>query len=75
MDLVGPLPESQDGAKWIIVLVDYFTKWPVVGALNRCDAKEVIQWMRDQVLTVYGVPEEVVTDQGVQFMSGEFANS
>lgn len=33
MDLVGPLPESSNGNKYIITLTDYFSKWAEAGAL------------------------------------------
>ena len=33
MDLVGPLPESSNGNKYIIILTDYFSKWAEAGAL------------------------------------------
>ena len=31
--LLGPLPETNDGDKYIIVAVDYFTKWAIKNAL------------------------------------------
>ena len=33
MDLVGPLPESSNGNKYIITLTDYFSKWAEAGTL------------------------------------------
>lgn len=71
-DLMGPLPKGWNGEQWIIVCMDYFTKWPVVGALKTTGSKDITDWIRDNVLTVYGVPEEITTDRGVQMTSEEF---
>ena len=33
IDLIGPLPETKAGNKYIITLVDFFSKWPEAAAL------------------------------------------
>ncbi|CAM1299516.1 Uncharacterised protein r2_g944 [Pycnogonum litorale] len=72
LDLIGPLPEARTGEKWVIVCVDYFTKWPIVGALKSTESAEIIRWFRDNVLTNFGVPEELVWDLGDQLTSSLF---
>ncbi len=41
IDFVGPLPETEEGNRYILVMVDYFTKWPEVKATKKADAKTV----------------------------------
>ena len=72
MDILGPLPEAKDGSKYVLVLQDYFTKWPEVIALKTVDAKAVQNWLTNEIVPRYGVPTELITDQGVQFVSNNF---
>lgn len=44
MDLLGPFPRTTIGNHYIIVVVDYVTKWPEVVALGTAGAKEVAQF-------------------------------
>ena len=41
IDLIGPLPETPRGNKYIVTLVDYFSKWPEAEALPDKSAKGV----------------------------------
>ena len=41
MDLVGPLPETPRGNKYILTLTDYFSKWPEAAALRSKASEEV----------------------------------
>lgn len=72
LDILGPLPTAEDGSRYIVVLQDYFSKWPVVGALEAINSKNICKWMEDQVFCSFGFPEELITDQGTQLTSKEF---
>ena len=72
MDIPGPLPESQDGSKYLLVLQDYFTKWPEAVALSKIDSETIQNWIKNEIVPRYGVPNELITDQGVQFISNSF---
>ena len=68
MDLVGPLPRSKSGNKYILVLCDYATRYPEAIPLRSIDAEHVAE----EIIKIFarvGVPEEILTDQGSQFMS------
>ena len=68
MDIVGPLPCSSTGKRYILVICDYTTRYPEAVALRTIDANTVA----DELLAFFarvGVPDEILTDQGTNFTS------
>ena len=69
MDLIGPIdPPSEAGHRYILTLIDYATKYPEAVPLKRIDAETVAEALVD-IYSRLGIPEEVLRDQGAQFVS------
>lgn len=68
MDIVGPLPRSSTGKRYILVICDYATCYPEAVALRNIDANTVAEELLSFFARV-GVPEEILTDQGTNFTS------
>ena len=63
MDIVGPLPRSCSGMRYILVICDYATRYPEAIPLKLFDADHVAE----ALLTFFsriGIPSEILTDQG-----------
>ena len=68
MDIVGPLPKSNRGHRYILVIVDYATRYPEAIPLRSASAKAVAH----EIFTLssrVGIPDAILTDQGTCFMS------
>ena len=74
LDFVGPLPRSTRGSTSILVVSDYFTKYVLLFALRSASAKSLVRLLEERVFLVYGVPQFVVCDNGVQMRSRDFVN-
>ena len=72
MDLIGPLPTAKSGIKYVIVAVDYFTKWAEAEPLATITSKKMISFVTKNIICRYGVPQKIITDNGTQFESEEF---
>jgi len=68
MDIVGPLPRSRSGNRYILVLCDYGTRYPEAVPLRNIDAEPVAEELV-KVFARMGIPSEILTDQGTNFMS------
>jgi len=68
LDLIGPLPKTRKGNRYIIVLVDYFTKWVEAEPLKQTSSDKVIRFLKN-VFARHGVPELLIADNGPQFYS------
>ena len=69
VDIVGPIaPPSEAGHRYILTLVDYATRYPEAVPLKKFTTEAVAEALLDTYSRV-GIPEEVLTDQGTQFMS------
>ena len=60
-------PPSSKGHKFILVAVDYFTKWVKAKALKEVIHNEVIDFVEEQILQKFGIPESLTIDQGTMF--------
>lgn len=70
VDLVGPIhPASDRGCRYILTLVDYATRYPEAVALRDITAETVAEALLN-IFTRVGIPREVLSDQGSQFMAG-----
>ncbi|GFY16470.1 hypothetical protein TNCV_734991 [Trichonephila clavipes] len=69
IDLFGPLPESKDGKRWILIIEDCTTKWIELFALPNATAKECAITLIEEVLLRYGIPHRLISDNGTQFVS------
>ena len=67
-DLVGPLPKSVSGFRYILTMMDLYSKYPEAIPLKRVDNESVLEAMLD-VFSRHGIPETLLTDQGSVFMS------
>ena len=68
-DIVGPIaPPSEAGHRYILTLVDYATRYPEAVPLKKITTEAVAEALLD-IYSRVGIPEEVLTDQGTQFMS------
>ncbi|KAK0589707.1 hypothetical protein LWI29_017611 [Acer saccharum] len=74
MDIVGKLPAAPGGVVYMLVLTDYFTKWVEVGAYQQVRDIEVRDFIWKNIICRFGVPKEIVTDNGSQFISFDFRN-
>jgi len=68
LDIVGPLPVTKKGNQYIIVTVDYFTKWVEAEPLQTITSQDVAAFLSN-VFARHGAPEVITTDNGVQFSS------
>ncbi|BHF61375.1 hypothetical protein SprV_0100434900 [Sparganum proliferum] len=69
VDLMGPMPPSPRGNRYILVLVDFFTKWCEAVPLPQADAITVAKAILSEWICRHGVPERLHSDQGAQFES------
>ena len=69
IDLVGPIgPPSEDGHRYILTLVDFATPYPEAVPLKNIDTETVAEALVD-IFSRLGVPEEILSDLGTQFVS------
>ncbi|GFX53673.1 hypothetical protein TNCV_1596191 [Trichonephila clavipes] len=69
IDLFGPLPESKDGKRWILIIGNCTTKWVELFALPNAPAKECAITLIEEVLLKYDIPRRLISDNGTQFVS------
>ena len=72
MDLVGPVPQSDRGNLYILVICDYFTKYVEAFALPDQPADTVATTFIEGWVTRLGAPRELHKDQGANFESEVF---
>ena len=69
VDVMGPLPVTRHGNKYLIVAMDYFTKWPEAYAVPYQEAKTVATVLVQEFVCRFGTPLELHSDQGRNFES------
>lgn len=72
MDVAGPFPVSNSGNKYVLVVMDYFSKWPEVYAIPNQEAKTIVNVFVNNWICRFGVPSELHSDQGRNFESTIF---
>jgi len=68
-DIIGPLPESDEGNRYILVLVDYFTKWAEAYALSERVATTVAHAISSRWFATHGIPLKFHCDNAAEFRS------
>ena len=68
MDFVGPLPKSDPGNTYALVMTDHLTRWPVVYSTDDIGAETVASKLSD-FIHVDGCQEELLSDRGSNFTS------
>ncbi|XP_016172235.1 uncharacterized protein K02A2.6-like [Arachis ipaensis] len=72
VDLLGPLPPEPGQVKYLIVAIDYYTKWVEAEPLASISAANCQKFMWKQVVTRFGIPETVISDNGTKFTDKKF---
>lgn len=68
LDFMGPLSETRDRFKCILVAIEHTTKWPLVKPLRNATAEEVATFIHEEIVLKFGCPVEILSDRGSQFM-------
>jgi hypothetical protein len=70
LDFVGPIrPATCQGYKYILVATDYTTKWVEAKPLRNNTALVTATFIYDNIITRFGCPLEIVSDQGTHFVN------
>ena len=68
IDIIGKIsPKSSNGHEFILVTIDYFTKWVEAASYARLTSFGVTSFIRSHIICRYGVPHELISDKGVYF--------
>nr|GEW64491.1 reverse transcriptase domain-containing protein [Tanacetum cinerariifolium] len=71
IDFMGPFPSSR-GNKYILVAVDYLSKWVEAKALPTNDARVVCKFLKS-IVARFGNPRAIISDHGTHFCNDQFA--
>ncbi|GJZ11362.1 reverse transcriptase domain-containing protein [Tanacetum coccineum] len=72
IDFMGPFPSSR-GNKYILVAVDYLSKWVEVKALPTNDARVVVKILKS-LFARFRTPRAIISDRGTHFCNDQFSN-
>ena len=62
------LPKTQRGNKYVLVLQDYLTKWPLAYTLPDQETQTIARILFEEVIPFFRVPEAVLTDRGTSLL-------
>lgn len=71
-DLLGPYPRSSAGNTHLLVVLDKFTKFVLIQPLRKANSTAIIKFLQSSVFNIFGVPETLLSDNGVQYISQKF---
>ena len=63
------LPQTKKGNKYVIVIQDYLTKWPLVCAVPNQKTQTVAHVLVEELVPLFGVPEALLSDRGTNLLS------
>ena len=72
LDIIGLFPRATGNRRFILAVVDYFTKWAEAEALANIRDADVKKFMWKNIITRFGVPDSLISDNGLQFNSKAF---
>ncbi|GJZ62730.1 reverse transcriptase domain-containing protein [Tanacetum coccineum] len=72
IDIAGPFPKGPGKVKFLIVAMDYFTKWVEAKAVSTITGNQVKKFVWDNIVCRFGLPGEIVSDDGKQFSDNPF---
>jgi hypothetical protein len=68
IDVIGPVnPKASNGHRFILVAIDYFTKWVEANSYAHVTQKVVKRFIEKDLICRYGPPEKIVTDNAQNF--------
>lgn len=70
LDIAGPFELFSHNERYVVLLVDYTSKWVVTKCVPNVNTRTVIEFLSEE-FSREGVPDHLVTDNGVQFVSHE----
>nr|XP_017221119.1 PREDICTED: uncharacterized protein LOC108197890 [Daucus carota subsp. sativus] len=73
IDIMGPFPRAKGDLRYLLVSIDYMTKWVEAKAMRTINQQDVIRFM-DNILMRFGLPRVLVSDNGPQFIGSDFEN-
>ncbi|KAK8957541.1 hypothetical protein KSP39_PZI001125 [Platanthera zijinensis] len=71
MDLIGPFPMASGQRRFIVVMIDYFSKWIEAKALAKTTTQVVKNFIWGEIVCRHGIPMAIITDNGPQFNNAE----
>jgi hypothetical protein len=69
VDVLGPLPITTSGNRYVLCFTDHCTRWPILVPLKTTDASTIARAFFDHVICVHGCPETLLSDRGANFLS------
>jgi len=67
INVTGPHPQSSRGNKFMVTVLDHFTKYAFAFPVGAHDAVTVGRHLVERVFLVYGVPLQPLSDRGAEF--------
>ena len=75
IDIVGSLPQGKGQIKFLLVDIDYFTKWVEVKALAIITKARIQSFIWKNIICNFRIPRSIISDNGWQFYSKGFRDS
>ena len=69
LDIMGPVPKTEEGYEYIVVIGDYFTKWTEAYPLRDHTAQTIADVLMEEFVARFGLPRSIHSDQGREFES------
>ncbi|XP_072073804.1 uncharacterized protein [Arachis hypogaea] len=74
MDILGPFPISTGQVKFLLVAIDYFTKWVEAQPFAKITAEKVQNFIWKSIICRFSLPREIMSDNGRQFTNRKIAS-
>ena len=72
IDIIGPFPLGKKQLKFLIVAIDYFTKWVEAKPMTTITKAKVTSFMWKNIIYRFGVPRVIISDNGKKFDNPKF---
>jgi len=68
LDIIGPLPTTRNGNKYILTFMEYLTRWPEAFPMKDATAITVAKIFLEEIISRFGAPAHLQSDRGAVFL-------
>lgn len=72
IDLLGLFPEGKGQTKYVVIAINYLTKWAEAEALARIISFQIQTFVWKNIICIFGLPRVIILDNGMQFECKSF---